>query len=352
MKKHELASYLVGFYVASLMQCITLYKSFLIIINQKTKAFFFWFLFATTFFTLNTLQAQVKNNSVIYIGDNSTFYTGVSDFNFGLGSIATSRSQLGYGVLSFPNGASCSGANDIFFLDGYARTHSNTAFLLPIGQSGIYAPIQLTPSTSDGVDAAYFRSAPNSIGGVLDTSISSISSVEYWDINSNGVNASISLSWRSSSAISNLTSSSLPNLTIVGWNGSEWNTIPSIIDEYSIQGEISSLDSGSISTNTEVDLSVYSAFSLGTKSNLLQVPEFEKVELKVYINKNRLFIIASQTLKTLVVYDVTGKKIFLKNINGGLNYSHPFNYESGVYIVSTEFYNATSLITKKIINNN
>jgi hypothetical protein len=76
---------------------------------------------------------------------------------------------------------------------------------------------------------------------------------------STGVKTGVSLSWRPSSAISDLTSSSLPNLTIVGWDGSAWVTI-SIVDEYSIQGEISSLVSGSISSNAQLDLSIYSAF--------------------------------------------------------------------------------------------
>jgi hypothetical protein len=61
---------------------------------------------------------------------------------------------------------------------------------------------------------------------------------------------------RPSSAISDLTSSSL-NLTIVGWDGSAWVTIPSIVR--SIQGEISSLVS-TYSSNAQLDLSIYSAF--------------------------------------------------------------------------------------------
>jgi hypothetical protein len=81
---------------------------------------------------------------------------------------------------------------------------------------------------------------------------------------------------RPSSAISDLTSSSLPNLTIVGWDGSAWVTIPSIVDEYSIQ-EISSLVSGSISSNAQLDLSIYSAFSLGATTKQLLVAESIKL---------------------------------------------------------------------------
>ncbi|TLP80294.1 hypothetical protein [Maribacter sp. ACAM166] len=320
------------------------------ITKQKIKSFFPYLLMVTIFCNLNTLQAQVQNHSDIYIGDNSLLSTGAEDFTFGEGSTTTSRTKLDYGVLSFSNGATWSGASDIHFLDGYAQTQSNEAFILPIGQAGIYAPIRVIPSTSDGVDAAYFRSAPNSIGSALESSLSSISSVEYWDVISNGVNTGISLSWRPSSAISDLTSSSLSNLTLVGWNGSVWVAIPSMVDEYSLLGELSSLDSGSISTNEELDLSAYSAFSLGTRTEQLLVTLSNKAEVIVYVNKHILYIEATQPLKTLVVHDISGKQIILKNIDGGLTYNRPFNYDLGVYIVTTELYDTTSLFKNKIIS--
>ncbi|TLP80292.1 hypothetical protein [Maribacter sp. ACAM166] len=348
MKKNYLVNYTDVFEVTSIIKCSTKFESFFISINQNIKLFFPFIIVVTIFFKLATLQAQVQNNSDIYIGENSFLHTG-ADFNFGVGSVKTSRTKVNYGVLSFSNGESWSEASDFHFLDGYAQTQSNEAFILPIGQSGIYAPIQVIPSTSGDVDAAYFRSAPNSIGDALDTSISSISSVEYWDINSKGINTSISLSWRPSSAISDLTSS-LSNLTIVGWNGSVWVTIPSMVDEYSLLGELSSLNSGSISTNSEVDLSVYSAFSLGTtiEQQLITLPNI--VEVIVFVNKNRLFIETSQPLKTLRVHDIAGNLIFFKKLNGVLKHNQPFNYDLGVYIVTTELTNTTSLFKNKIIS--
>ncbi|TLP80295.1 hypothetical protein [Maribacter sp. ACAM166] len=350
MTKNYLAKYSNVFYITSLMTCSIKFETFVMVINQKIKSVVTYFLLVTILFKLSTLQAQVQNHSDIYIGDNSLFYTGANNFNFGEGSTTTSRTKIDYGVLSFSNGASWSGASDIHFLDGYGQTQSDEEFILPIGQSGIYAPIQVIPSTSGGVDAAYFRSAPNSIGGALDGSISSISSVEYWDINSKGVKTNISLSWRPSSAITDLTSSSLSNLTIVGWNGSVWVAIPSMIDEYSLLGKLSSLNSGSISTNEEVDLSAYSVFSLGTSTEEVLVTLSNKVEVIVYVNKNRVFIEASQPLKTLIVHDIAGKLIFSKKLDGGLTYNQPFNYDLGVYIVTTEVHNATWLFREKIIS--
>ncbi len=319
-------------------------------LEKKTRLFFFYILFSITFLQFNALQAQVANEGVLYIGDKSTFYIGAENFNFSLGSTTLSRTKTDYGVLSFSKQASWIGANDLHFVDGYAQTESNTAFILPIGQSGVFAPIQVIASSEDGVAAAYFRAAPTAMGSVLDTSISSISSVEYWDIKSVGVKAGISLSWRASSAISDLTASSLSKLTIVGWNGSAWVTIPSIVDEYSMLGEISSLVAGSISSKAAVDLSAYTAFSFGTATKQLLVPIFEKIELTAYVNKNRLFIEASLPITALVIYDISGRKIFSELLNGDLKYNQPFNYADEIYIAKIELDNGTSIFTKKIIN--
>jgi hypothetical protein len=320
--------------------------------KQNIKSFFVHILFATICFNLNVVQAQVHNGADLYIGDNSTLHIDSGSFNFGSGTITTSRTASNYGVLSMSDGASWIGATTMRYVDGYVQTRSTTAFVLPVGHSGFYAPIQVTPSTSEGVDAAYFRSTPNSIGSVLGESISSISSIEYWDIKSTGVKTGVSLSWRPSSAISDLTSSSLPNLTIVGWDGSAWVTIPSIVDEYSIQGEISSLVSGSISSDAQLDLSVYSAFSLGATTKQLLVAKFDKVELIVYLNKNRLFIEASQPITALIIYDLMGRVILSQRLSGDLKFNTPFINPDEVYITKIELNNGASVITKKIINKN
>lgn len=320
------------------------------IYTKKLGVLFTYILILILLFKVNSLQAQIHHDGDLHISDNSVLYVGFDNLNFGVGSTTTTRTKTTYGVLSFSNGASCSGASDMHFVDGYAQTQSDKAFILPIGQSGVYAPIQVIPSSTDGVDAAYFRTAPSAIGSVLEETISSMSSIEYWDIKSVGVKSGISLSWRTSSAISELTSSILPKLTIVGWNGSAWVIIPSTVDEYSILGEISSLVSGSISSNAAVDLSAYTAFTFGTATKLLSVPTLDKVELLVYVNKNRLFIEASQPITALVIYDSTGKKIVSQLLNGNLKYDMPFNYANEIYIAKIELDNGTSLFTKKIIN--
>lgn len=319
-------------------------------INPKIKSLLPYFLFVSIFFNVNMVQAQVQNDGDLFIGDNSIFSIGSEKFVFGSGTTTTSRTKLDYGVLSFHNGVSWSGANDTHFVDGYAKTYSTSAFILPVGQSGVYAPVQITPSTPNGVDAAYFRLNPSSIGSVVDESISSISSLEFWDINSSGANAAISLSWRSSSNIQGLTSSSLSNLTIVGWNCSKWVTIPSIVDEHSILGDISSLNSGSISSNTEVDLSIYSAFSIGTSKTTVtneQIPN--RIEFLTYINQNNLYVEASSKITAIEIYDITGNQVKNEKVGGEHTYTTPFQYEESIYIALIRFEDGMYR-TKKLMN--
>jgi hypothetical protein len=315
-------------------------------IKQKIKYIFFYLLVVSNLFTLNMVHAQLRNDADIYISDNSTLFIDFDNYDFGTGTITTSRTKLDYGILSFSQGATWDGANDEHFIDGYAKTESNYSFILPIGQSGVYAPIQVIPTNFEGVNAAYFREAASSVGSELDSLTSSISLVEYWNIESTTANATISLSYRPSSAVSDLTSSLLANLTIVGWNEKSWVVIPSALDKYSITGTISSFEYGSISSNKEVDLSVFSAFSLGSTTVIVEP------DLTVYIHKNRLFVEASLPINALSIYDMQGKIIFSRQLNGSLKHKQDFYFEENIYLIQVELKNGASVITKKVINRN
>ncbi|RAR75317.1 putative secreted protein (Por secretion system target) [Flavobacterium aciduliphilum] len=209
------------------------------------------------------LQAQVQNNDILYVSNNSSLYVESGNFAFGAGGqTQTTRTPSTHGIVIFAAGVSTSGASDSHYLDGYGSTLGTSAFLMPVGQSGIYAPIQITPSTNAGVAAAYYHSNAHNLSSEMDTGIYNVSYTEYWDVN--GVNAALTLTWRTSSALSTLVSS-LNNLTIVGYDGNKWVEIPSVVDATSILGGTSTIDSGSIHSSSAVNLSLYQAISLGSK---------------------------------------------------------------------------------------
>jgi hypothetical protein len=125
--------------------------------------------------------------------------------------------------------------------------------------------VQITPQTINPVDAAYYNAQASNISFTLDNSVSLVSSVEYWHIT--GTNsATISLSWRSNSALSNLVNS-LSDLIVVGYDGTKWVEIPATVDSNSFLGGNCTLTAGSITTTSEVDLSVYSYFTFGSKGS-------------------------------------------------------------------------------------
>ena len=313
-----------------------------------------------TICTVNVAQAQVQAqvqvqidgslglSETLFVGDNSIVYFESGVYSFGTGYTITSRTKSNYGLVSFGLGT-WTDASASHFIDGYVQTVQNTPFLFPIGQSGVYAPIEVVPTSISGVDAAYFREDPNTIGANFDSYIETISSLEYWDIQSVGAPASISLSWSSSSAIASLTESSLSKLTIVAWNGSKWEWIPSTIDQFSILGQDSSLDSGSIRSDTMVNLSSYTAFSLGTLAPAV-ITKFDKNQVVAFINESVLSIESSSRITGVVVYDITGKIVSSEKLQGEFKYNKPFYHEEAVYVAKIEIENGAAMTTKKLIN--
>lgn len=213
-----------------------------------------------------TAHGQMATKGNLYIADNGNMYIGSSAYYFESGgSTATSRTASVHGALVF-NNATFNGASDSHFIDGYARSLGTSAAIFPIGQSAVYAPAKVLPSASATTDAAYFRSAPSTVGATLDSGLNAISTVEYWDVRSTAT-ASISLTWRASSDLALLSGNTLSKLTIAGWNGSNWIEIPSAVDTTSILGGASSLNDGSITSLAPVDTSAYTAFTLAVKGD-------------------------------------------------------------------------------------
>ena len=189
----------------------------------------------------------------------STYIFGISP-----ATTKTSRALAIHGTLSFDANSSWSGASNLHYVDGYAKTYGVAAFVAPVGDGGVYAPVQVSPSVASGVAAAYFNSSPTLISVEKDASILAISPIEYWKIE--GAASKISLSWRPASNVGSLPlTPSLDFLTLVGYNGTQWVEIPSFYDSVSFLGASSSLSSGSITSLADVNLADFTAFAIGSK---------------------------------------------------------------------------------------
>lgn len=291
------------------------------------------------------LNAQIINNSSLFIGDQGIFHIESGVFNFGLGNITTTRTNPDHGSLSFSSEALWEEANTLNHVDGYVE--SSYDFIYPTGQAGIYAPIQVSSNNTERIQAAYTRANPNQTNSTTYKSVATISKIEFWNIK--GINSSntISLTWRKSSVISNFTNADLTELTIVGWNGLAWVEIPSTVDMYSILGENSSIDSGSITTKPNFNLANYSAFTFGKKE-----AQLESIQFAIYIAKNVLYIDSSQPVNSIIVYTIWGQKLFEKKIAATEHYTTPFFHSQAVYVAIVRFENnETHEITRKLMNN-
>lgn len=237
-------------------------------------------------------QQGGQGNTTIFSGGQMTFF---GDYNFGTGGggaqpgiIGTERAPAPYGILNFATTANNhTGAGDAAHVDGYVRKLGTTLFIFPVGDNGQYGPFA---AAGDGTTGAYFHVDPTSaitsnLGGgnypVLPASgpfpaismgagVNAVSTVEYWDID--GANATpITLTWDLGSNVATLTGSTLSMLTIVGWNGTNWVAIPSVIDVTSVLGGTSDLSAGSITTTGSIVPNTYTVYTLGALSTPLPV---------------------------------------------------------------------------------
>jgi hypothetical protein len=213
----------------------------------------------------------------------------IGQHNFQNGSGTISQGIIGTeratnSAFGFLQGASWLNANDNAFIDGYARTYGTGAFTFPIGDNGKYRPAAISAaSTALPASAAYYGVDPTTAittalqGGneialptgapfaisSKGTGVSAVTNKEYWDIKG-ATAAKISLTWNANSAISTLTSATLANLSIVGWNGTQWVKIPSTIDATSILGAASTITEGSITTDAAIAPNTYTVYSFGS----------------------------------------------------------------------------------------
>ena len=297
-------------------------------------------------------HAQVQTNGSLFIGDGGTFFVGSGDYAFGSGGSSETTRTGTYGKLILASGATTSGAADTHFLNGYVSRSAATAFTFPIGQTGVYAPVRITPSSTAAVDAAYLRSSAVGLSPTLDVTVGAVSTVEYWNIKGTD-NAQITLTWRASSSLAAIgVETSTANLTIVGYDGSKWVKIPSAVDPLFLgTGAASSIETGSITSTTAVDLSAYEFFSLGIDATTLSNPKFKANGVVAYLNNNVIALQSSLPLTGIEVYDLTGRKILESKINNTLNSTTPFHFPTAVYIVRAKLNNG-SVASFKLINKN
>ncbi len=183
------------------------------------------------------------------------------------GYVVTPRAEPTANI-SWQPGATHVGTSDVSHTNGYAETTGNTAFTFPIGNGATYRPAGISaPATAGTFSASYFgqnasaatlpTGAPFSTTS-LGTGVTGVSNVEYWDINGPSA-VNLTLSWSVASGLSGLAGSSLTDLIIVGWNGSQWVNLGG-----TATGTLSI--TGTITTTTAITPNTYTAYTFGSVS--------------------------------------------------------------------------------------
>lgn len=224
------------------------------------------------FLFLNTesVRAQVFQNDVLYISDNTVFYmdTAVADYQFGTAPAATSvstRTNNVYGRLAFAEGVVSVTATDNHFFDGYVTTYSTNNFTFPVGQSSVYAPIRINASNVNGVDAAYIHSDPSGFDATLAGEVTGLVATGYWNMqrtSGSDANGKVTLLWDSS--LSALVGTEIEALVIAGYNGTDWIDIPA-------DAATGNISAGTITSTSDVDLSTFKYFTFGKKETCAPV---------------------------------------------------------------------------------
>jgi len=152
--------------------------------------------------------------------------------------------------------ATNSGASDASYVSGPMIKIGNDAFIYPVGKAQKLAAIGISApqNINDAFTAEYFNSSYASIIPV-NAPLSSISNLEYWDLNQNvgNSNVMVELFWENATA-SGITDCN--ELSIANWSGTGWDNIISLAS-----GSCTGTGSGSIQSNTS--MSDFGSFTFG-----------------------------------------------------------------------------------------
>ncbi len=268
-----------------------------------------------SFMGMVELEAQSRSYGEIFI-PNKAFASIFSEHSFhdggnGIypGVISTEREQA-KGYVNFIAGSSWVGASDMQHVDGYVKVYHNESFTFPIGANSKYRPVAISGGAL--TNAAYYDYNPNNLNeeGSAKTAsaIQRITELEYWDVNGNRA-TQITLTWDGRSNIEALTGGDMDKLTIVGWNGYQWEVIPSSIDGFALDHssyraqigtEISSFSRGSITTDKAIKPNDYDFYTFGAiNASFLKK---ERPELDVFPNPQIL------RLELSITYDFPNDK--------------------------------------------
>lgn len=237
----------------------------------------------------------VPANGVISIFGQHSFASGGTGIMPGI--IATAKG-VDNGIVNFAAGSSWAGANDNQFIDGYVRVTSNNSFVMPIGSNGQFKPVMITGGTN--IEAAYIDDNPQNFAGEnteitlrspeATANVSFLSNAGYWHIKSDAP-TKLTLFWNQDDV--SYLDGNLSLMSMYGWNGESWVEISAHVDEYMINtnnsngnfsNQLSTTNSGSLTTTESIDLNDYEYFTMGRTNDVDLTAAMVELNASVFPN--------------------------------------------------------------------
>ena len=296
---------------------------------------------------------QINILSTIYVAENAEMHIAVDKTTFNNGGVYTERTTGHYGLLSFASDVDWEGADIDANIDGFIRIYEHQSFVFPSGDQEAFQPamIERTDERSPVDLAFYNKEHENTDKEFLIEQISPF----YWTVYGEHP-AILSFSWNTLNNIQALSNNTLDNLSIVGFDGTQWRFIDAAVDESNFYDNSAvTLLSGTISSKNPVNLEGYEAYSLGSvikKEEMIRVsqgftPNGDGINDTWYIDGIEKFPDAEIT-----VFNRWGSEVFKSygnyDNNNGWNGTYKNNSEplpdgSYMYIIFTNKENSDNM---------
>ena len=218
---------------------------------------------------VNLSSAQMGLYGDLYLGENKVLAIKNEAFTFLDGII---KSDSDTAEIVFLGSAQTAEADALSHSEVKVSIDTQEAFVFPLGKQDRYLPLLLTEGDIASLNVQLNIGPPNnqSLGADIDQLIPS----HYWQLIGDKF-ARVQLSWDENTQLDSFLDQ-LEDLLLIGFNGRQWEVIPSALAPYAINTTLpTSFNKGAIVSNDRIDFSQYEALALGShnRNTSLQISQ-------------------------------------------------------------------------------